>query len=84
MPLTELSSGLRRISRKYWRKYIADECPDEREMRRRNRIDTIIHDVTLLEAMRLWSIEVEKAGEARARGFAKPAVRPGAGQATQA
>jgi hypothetical protein len=65
MPLTEFSSGIRRISRKYWRKYIADECPDEREMRRRNRIDNIIHDVTLLEAMRLWNAEANKSTQAR-------------------
>jgi hypothetical protein len=75
MPLKEFSSGLRRISRKYWRKYIADECPDEKEMRRRNRIDTIIHEVTLLEAMRLWNMDAGETAKAQAQGSANAIQR---------
>jgi len=40
-----------------WRKFVADEDPREKERARQRRIDTIMHDVVLLEAMRRWELE---------------------------
>jgi hypothetical protein len=45
--------------RKFWRNFIADECPDEKERIRRERINNIMQNVVLLEAMRRWKIESE-------------------------
>jgi hypothetical protein len=42
-----------------------DECPDEKERRRRQRIGNILHDAILLEAMRRWRIESEKAANTK-------------------
>ncbi len=50
---------LKRILRKFWRDFIADECPDEKERVRAERIRNIVHDVVLLEAMHRWKIESE-------------------------
>ncbi len=40
-----------------WRKFVVDEEPGERERVRQKRIDNIMHDVVLLEAMRRWELE---------------------------
>jgi hypothetical protein len=40
-----------------WRRFVADEDPREKERARQRRIDTIMHDVVLLEAMRRWELE---------------------------
>ncbi len=50
---------LKRILRKFWRDFIADECPDEKERLRQERIRNLMHDVVLLEAMHRWKIESE-------------------------
>jgi len=50
---------LKQIMRKFWRNFIADECPDEKERIRRERINNIMQNVVLLEAMRRWKIESE-------------------------
>jgi hypothetical protein len=43
--------------RKFWRNLVADERPDEKERIRRERIDNIMQNVVLLEAMRRWEVE---------------------------
>ncbi len=46
---------------KYWRRYIVDECPDEKwERIRRERIANIMMGVVALEAARQWEIENAK------------------------
>ena len=50
---------LKQILRKFWREFIIDECPDEKERIRQERINNIMHNVVLLEAMRRWEIESE-------------------------
>jgi hypothetical protein len=40
-----------------WRKFIVDDDPREKERVRQKRIDNIMHDVVLLEAMRRWELE---------------------------
>jgi len=40
-----------------WRRFVTDEDPREREHARQKRIDSIMHDVVLLEAMRRWQEE---------------------------
>ena len=47
----------KQVLRKFWRAFIADECPDEKERIRRERINNIMQNVVLLEAMRRWEIE---------------------------
>ena len=42
-----------------WRKFVVDESPDEKERARRKRIDNIMHDVVMLEAMRRWQAETK-------------------------
>jgi len=51
---------LKRILKKVWCKFIADQCPDEKERIRRERIDNIMLNVVLLEAMRRWKMESER------------------------
>ena len=46
----------KQVFRKFWRAFIADECPDEKERIRRERINNIMQNVLLLEAMRRWEI----------------------------
>ena len=41
---------------KVWRNHIVDECPDEKERIRRERINNIMQNVVLLEAMRRWEV----------------------------
>jgi hypothetical protein len=48
---------VRRAAGRFWRKYIADEDPGGEELVRRKRIDNIMHDVVLMEAMRRWEQE---------------------------
>jgi hypothetical protein len=48
---------LKQVLRKFWRNYVADECPDEKERIRRERINNIMQNVVLLEAMRRWEVE---------------------------
>ena len=50
---------LKRILKKLWRKFIVDQCPDEKVRIRRERIDNIMLNVVLLEAMRRWKMESE-------------------------
>ncbi len=50
----------KRILRKFWREFIADECPEEEERIRRERINNIMQNVVLLEAMRRWEIETRR------------------------
>jgi hypothetical protein len=64
-PLKFWIKSLKRSAGRYWRKYVADECPDEKERRQRQRIDNIMHDVILLEAMRRWRDESEKAANTK-------------------
>ncbi len=45
------------VLRKFWRHFIVDECPDEKERIRRERINNIMQSVVLLEAMRRWEIQ---------------------------
>jgi hypothetical protein len=40
-----------------WRKFVADQDPRDKERTRQRRIDNIMHDVILLEAMRRWQLE---------------------------
>ena len=40
-----------------WRKFIADENPDEKQRKRQKQIDNIMHNVVLMEAMRRWELE---------------------------
>ena len=47
----------KQVLQKFWRNFIADECPDEKERIRRDRINNIMQNVILLEAMRRWEIE---------------------------
>lgn len=47
----------KQVLRKFWRAFIADECPDEKERIRRERINNVMQNVVLLEAMRRWEIE---------------------------
>lgn len=52
--------GFQRLNRavgRLWRKFLVDECPDEKERKRSRRIENIMHDVVLLEAMRRWELE---------------------------
>ncbi len=52
---------LKQVLGRLWRKFVVDECPHgEAERLRRKRIDNIMHDVILLEAMRRWELENEK------------------------
>ena len=51
------SARRKQVLRKFWRDFIADECPDEKERIRRERINNIMQNVVLLEAMRRWEIE---------------------------
>jgi hypothetical protein len=48
---------LKQVLRKFWLNHIADECPDEKERIRRERINNIMQNVVLLEAMRRWEVE---------------------------
>ena len=48
---------LKQVLRKFWRNHVADECPDEKERIRRERINNIMQNVVLLEAMRRWEVE---------------------------
>jgi len=41
----------------FWRKFVADQDPQDKERTRQRRIDSIMHDVILLEAMRRWELE---------------------------
>ncbi len=54
-------SRLERINQvlgRWWRKYVADECPDARRERLRLEfIDLVKHDVVLREALRLRAID---------------------------
>jgi len=52
---------LKQVFGKLWRKFLVDECPDDKAERlRRKRINNIMHDVILLETMRRWALENEK------------------------
>ena len=53
VPFGRIKQAAGRLSRKF----IADENPDEKERARQKRIDNIMHDVVLLEAMRRWELE---------------------------
>jgi hypothetical protein len=57
--------SLKRFAGRSWRRYIVDECPDEKEQRRRQRIDNIMHDVILLEAVRRQRIDAKKAANTK-------------------
>ena len=59
------SRRLKRRLGKLWRDFIADECPDEKERVRQERIDNIMHSVILLETMRRWEIELESKTNSR-------------------
>ena len=48
---------LKQVLKKFWRSHVADECPDEKERIRRERINNIMQNVVLLEAMRRWEVE---------------------------
>ncbi len=47
---------LKQILRKFWRNHVSDQCPDDKERIRRERINNIMQNVLLLEAMRQWEI----------------------------
>lgn len=49
--------SVRRAMGRLWRKFVADEDPRDKERARQRRIDGIMHDVVLLEAMRRWELE---------------------------
>jgi hypothetical protein len=49
--------SVRRAVGRLWRKFIADQDPQDKERTRQRRIDNIMHDVILLEAMRRWQLE---------------------------
>ncbi len=51
---------VKRAVGRIWRKFIADEQPDEKERLRQKRIDNILHDVVLMEAMRRWELETKR------------------------
>ncbi|MGO9983616.1 MAG: hypothetical protein ACLPIX_05320 [Rhodomicrobium sp.] len=56
---------------RWWRKYIAAECPDARiERLRQLHVDTIKQDVALLEAMRSWEAGNQK------RIYGRPLASP--------
>jgi hypothetical protein len=48
---------VKRAAGRFWRKYVADEDSRGKERVRRQRIDNIMHDVVLMEAMRRWEQE---------------------------
>jgi hypothetical protein len=49
--------SVRRAVGRLWRKFVADQDPQDKERARQRRIDSIMHDVILLEAMRRWELE---------------------------
>ncbi len=49
--------SLKQTLKRFWRKHIADQCPDDKERIRRERINNIMQNVVLLEAMRRWETE---------------------------
>jgi hypothetical protein len=49
--------SVRRAVGRFWRKFVADQEPQDKERARQRRIDSIMHDVILLEAMRRWELE---------------------------
>ncbi len=53
------SRRLKQVAGQVWRGFIVDECPDEKERVRQERISNIMQNVVLLEAMRRWKIETE-------------------------
>jgi hypothetical protein len=57
MNATKWATRRKQVLRKFWRAFIADECPHEKERIRRDRINNIMQNVVLLEAMRRWEIE---------------------------
>jgi hypothetical protein len=57
MNATRRAVRRKQVLRKFWRAFIADAGPDEKERIRRERINNIMHNVVLLEAMRRWEIE---------------------------
>ncbi len=45
----------------FTRKYIVDECPDEKmERLRQKRVDDLLLDVVAIEAVRRWQVEGNK------------------------
>ncbi len=58
--MDEIRKAMRQKLRKFWREYVADQCPHEKERIRKERITNIMHNVVLLEAMRRWKIESER------------------------
>jgi hypothetical protein len=48
---------VKRVLGRLWRKFITDENPGEKKRARQKRIDNIMHDVVLIEAMRRWELE---------------------------
>ncbi len=51
---------LKQAAARFWRAFIVDECPDDKERVRQERISNIMHNVVLLEAMRRWQIKSER------------------------
>ena len=49
--------SVRRAFGRFWRKFVADQDPQDKERTRQRRIDNIMHDVILLEAMRRGELE---------------------------
>jgi hypothetical protein len=63
--------GLRRVMGRLWRKFVVDEEHSEKELVRQKRIDNIMHDVVLLEAMRRWKLEHKRLEVSKDSPFAK-------------
>ncbi len=59
MPHQSRSKWLSRFVAGSWHKVIVNECPDEHERRRRERIANIKLDVAMREAMRQWGLSSE-------------------------
>jgi len=55
VPCRRFKQAVRRL----WRKFVSDENPDDKERLRQRRIDNIMHDVVLMEAMRRWELETK-------------------------
>ena len=63
--------ALRRVVGRLWRMFVVDEDPSEKERVRQKRIDNIMHDAVLLEAMRRWKLEYKRLEVSKDSPYAK-------------
>lgn len=63
--------AVRRVVGRLWRKFVVDEDPGEKERVRQRRIDNIMHNAVLLEAMRRWKLEHKRLEVSKDSPYAK-------------